>query len=287
LFDARPGQTLRDAVIVSNSGDASGSVRLYAVDATTGRTTGAVYVSQDAPRLGVGVWTSLGAHTLTLRPSETRTVQFAVRVPASAPPGQHLGGLVAENLKVSSTPAQRGRASFRINIRNLSIIALQVDLPGQVVERMTVTSVTPGPQQSFQTLLIAMRNTGNQLLKGSGQLVIHGKSGGPSKTVGFNIDTFVPGTAVSDPVALPGRALPTGSYAATVAVPQGHGRSARLATTFTISSAQLKQVFGSQPARPPGSGSSDSSVPLAALIAGGLALFAAGAGLSRVRRTGS
>lgn len=282
VFHARAGQTVSDTVIVSNSGDAPGRLRLYPVDATTGRTTGAVYLGHSAPRRDVGAWTSLGVSTVSLGPGQTRSVRFSVRVPLGAAPGQHLGGIVAENLKLTTNRRRHRGASFRISVRNLSIVAVQVDIPGTAVEKLTLTSVGAGPQQGFQTLLIGMRNSGNQLLKGSGQLVVRPASGGNGKSVSFPVDTFVPGTAISDPVGLPGRPLPAGTYDATVVVRYGHGRVARLSRTFTISSAQITEVFGAHPAKAPSGGGS--SISPVVLIGGGFAVFAAGAAVSRVRR---
>ncbi|HET6571946.1 MAG TPA: DUF916 domain-containing protein [Solirubrobacterales bacterium] len=273
VFDSRPGATVGAAVRVTNEGDRPGTVRLYGVDAVTGQTTGAVYRSRQEPRHDVGAWISMPVHQLSLAPGQSRVVSFRVRVPTPVRPGQHLGGIVAEKATLKKTDRRKaGRGSFQINIRNLSIIAVQVNLPGKQVEKLRLTSVKPGAAEGFQTLLIGMRNGGNQLVKGTGTMVVSGENDEQLKRAKFNLDTFVPQTAIAYPFAVPGQALPAGRYRAEVTVRYGHGHVARLTRWFTISDKQVEQVFGSS-SRGPGS---DGSSNLLLLLLGALAILLLG-----------
>lgn len=273
VFGSRPGATIDGAVRVANTGDRSGTVRLYGVDAVTGETTGAVYRSRDDPRRDVGSWLSMPVHQLRLRPSQRRVVHFRVRVPSRVRPGQHLGGIVAENAALQKTKRRkRGRGSFRIDIRNLSILAVQVNLPGPRVEKLALTSVRPGHAEGFQTLLIGMRNEGDRLLKGSGSMLVSGENGEALKRATFAVDTFVPRTSIAYPFAVPGEALPAGRYRAVVTIAYGHGHTTHLTRWFTISDKQIEQVFGSSSHRPAAAGSS-SILPL---VLAGLALLLLG-----------
>jgi hypothetical protein len=273
VFDSRPGATVGGAVRVANEGDRPGTVRLYGVDAVTGETTGAVYRSRQEPRRDVGAWISMPIHQLDLAPGQSRVVSFQVMVPSAVRPGQHLGGIVAENATLKKTSARKaGRGSFKINIRNLSILAVQVNLPGREAEKLRLTSVEPGPAEGFQTLLIGMRNEGNQLVKGTGTIVVSGENGERLKQAKFNVDTFVPRTAIGYPFAVPGQALAAGRYRAEVTVRYGHGQVARLSTWFTISDKQVEQVFGSSSQGPPSGGSSS----LLPLLLGALAILLLG-----------
>jgi hypothetical protein len=278
IFDSRPGANARGAIRVTNEGELSGAVKLYGVDAITGQTTGAVYRSRRQPRRDVGAWISMPNHELSLDPGESRVVSFEVRVPPGASDGQHLGGVVAENATLKTSSRKAGRGSFRIDIRNLSILAVQVDLPGRESEKLRLTSVEPGTAEGFQTLLIGMRNGGNQLVKGSGSIVISGENGEQLKQSKFNVDTFVPRTAVAYPFPVPGQALAAGRYRAAVTVRYGHGHVARLTRWFTISDKQVEQVFGSN-SQGPDAGGSSSILPLllaalAILLLGFLAAWA-------------
>ena len=287
VFDSRPGATVGGAVRVVNEGDKAGPVRLYGVDALTGETTGAVYRSRQDPRDDVGAWLTLPIHQLALAPGQSRVVPFRVEVPAGARPGHHLGGIVAENATLKTANRRRiGAGSFQIDVRNLSIVAVQVNLPGRRDEKLQLTSVEAGPAEGFQTLLIGMRNMGNRLLKGTGSLAISDESGKQLKSRTFNVDTFVPRTGVSYPFVVPDEALPDGRYRAAVAVRYGQGHVARLTTWFTISDEQIEQVFGSDPQGPAAGDSSSILLLLLAALAALLLGLAAWA-LLRRRRNGT
>ncbi|MBK5220625.1 MAG: DUF3892 domain-containing protein [Thermoleophilia bacterium] len=279
VFDSRPGATVRGTVRVANKGDRAGTVRLYGVDAVTGQTTGAVYLARHDPRRDVGAWISLPIHRLTLAPGQSRVVAFRVRVPAGAQPGQHLGGIVAENATLKTASHQKtGRGSFRIDLRTLAILAVQLNLPGPRIEKLQLRSVKPGPAEGFQTLLLGMRNDGNQLLKGSGLMTVTDENGQRLKRAKFNVDTFVPQTAIAYPFVVPGEALAAGRYRAEVKITYGQGHIARLTRWFTISDQQIEQVFGSN-SHGPASAGSTSILPLilaalALLLLGFLAAWA-------------
>lgn len=270
VFDSRPGAALSGAVRVANEGDRAGAVRLYGVDAVTGETTGAVYRARSARRRDVGAWISMPIRHLKLAPGQSRVVRFQAGVPIRVRPGHHLGGIVAENAALKKTPRRKaGRGSFRIDIRSLSILAVQVNLPGKRVEKLRLTGVQPGPAEGFQTLLLGMRNEGNQLLMGSGSVIVSDENGEELKRDNFNLDTFLPRTAVNYPFAVPGQALTAGRYHAAVAVKYGEGQVARLSAWFTISDQQLEQVFGSD-SQGPASSDSSSILPL---LLGALAIL--------------
>src|ERR1019366_2351502 len=55
VYPASAGSVLHGAVAVTNTGDQAGSVKLYTADATTGATSGTVYLTDIAPA-GVGTW---------------------------------------------------------------------------------------------------------------------------------------------------------------------------------------------------------------------------------------
>jgi WxL interacting protein linking bacterial and host surfaces len=145
IFDAQPGTTIQSKVRITNIGTASGSVALYGVDATTGQTSGVVYRSNTDPRTDVGAWVSVGTQRVTLAPKQDQILPFTITVPASVRPGQHVGGLVAEDLTVQTGSSSSG---MQVNIQHLSIVAVQVNLPGSQAERMEATGIQAGGQHN-------------------------------------------------------------------------------------------------------------------------------------------
>jgi hypothetical protein len=249
-------------------------VKLFAADATTGNTTGTVYLTDRAAK-HAGAWISLAKTTLTLKPGQHRTVPFTVRVPANATPGQWVGGVVAETSHQVSQPKSKKKASVRIKIRDLTIVAVQVNVPGPPVLGFTIGGVMTGGQRGFQQIVTHIANTGNVLVKPTGTVTVLNKQGAKLQVLTFKMDTFLPQTAIDYPLLLK-KALAPGDYSANVrlAIPGVSGAAARVVTahpSFSISKQDVKQVFTSAaPQTPPPTtaGSSSSSKPPWALIGG-------------------
>lgn len=277
IFDSKPGTLLKSNFRITNTGTARGSASLYPVDATTGQTSGAVYLNQSDPRKDVGAWISIGASQVTLNPGQSQVVSFQVVVPGTVRPGQHLGGIVAENLTESSSSQKN--SAIQIKVKNLTIIAVQVNLPGTSIEQLVGTGVQAGGQNGYQQLLLGLSNTGTVMLKPSGSLQVANAQGQIVKTISLKLDTFLPQTIINYPVAITGQALGAGDYQATLTLTYGHGQTLHYTTKFTITQQQLTQTFGNTASKtqaPPGFGSNGSGLPLWQLlliIGGGLSIL--------------
>jgi Bacterial protein of unknown function (DUF916) len=273
VLAGRPGATLHGDVRVLNVGDRTGSASLYAVDGTTGQTSGAVYRSRQEKRRDVGAWLRLSETSVTLAPGAMKSIPFTVRVPSNAYEGQHLGGIVAQaSARSSKTVRKTKRSSFQVKIQELSVVAVQVNLPGPRVTRMAINSLRPSAIPGHQDLQVGLSNAGNVLLKGSGSLTVVDGSGKRLRHQDFPLDTFVPHTHINLPIYTAGKALPVGSYKGTVVITYwGH----RLVRTFLfkITAADNKQAFGS-PATSTVASPTDNTL-LYALIGGGVLLLAA------------
>ena len=278
IFDSKPGVVINSQVRVTNTGTVKGSVALYPVDAATGQTSGAVYLNRDDPRKDVGSWMALGSSQLTLNPGQSQVLTFHVAIPRTIRPGQHLGGIVAENLTQSSS--SQSNSAIQIKVKNLTIIAVQVNLPGTPIEQMVASGVQAGGQNGYQQLLLGLSNTGNVMLKPSGSLQVANTQGQVLKNISLKLDTFLPQTAINYPVAITGQGLVAGDYQATLTLTYGHGQTLHYTTKFTITQQQITQTFGTNDGKtqaPPGiGGNSFGSMPLWQLIliaGGGLAIL--------------
>jgi hypothetical protein len=271
VLDARPGARLSGRVKVTNTGSA-GTVLLTGVDATTGATTGAVYRSRREPRVGVGRWVHVSTPKVAIGAGQAKLVPFQVTVPADANPGQHLGGIVAEALSPTFRhTTKRGKRSFTVKIKELSVVAVEVKLPGPVFQKMAITGIWTGTQAGRQTIDLGLANTGNVFLTGSGSLVVSAVGGRAVLRQSFKLDTFVPGTRIADPLVVAKRTLPAGQYRGTVRLTYGRGRRLVRTLRFSIGSGQLAHLASvNQPPAPP----SRPSSPLLLIVAGlGLVLL--------------
>ena len=275
VYSLAPGSVQQGAVIISNSGTAAGTVKLFTADATTGRTTGTVYLTDGKPK-HAGAWVSLSSTSLTLKPGQHQTVHFTVRVPAGAVPGQWVGGVVAETSRQVTGPQSKQKASVQIKIRDLTIVAVQVNVPGPPKIAFAIGGVKTGGQRGFQEVVTHIANTGNVLVKPTGTITVLNKQGAVLQVLTFKMDTFLPQTAIDYPVLLK-KALPPGDYSANIrlSIPGVSGAAAKVVTahpTFSISRQDVQQVFTSATpqAAPPGTSTGSSSNPPWILIAAGV-----------------
>ena len=274
VLDLKPGATLQSKARITNTGTASGSVALYPVDATTGQTSGVVYRSQTDPRTDVGGWMTVSASHVTLAPGKSQVVSFTVTVPTSARPGQHVGGLVAENLAVQGG----ADGNVQINIQHLSIVAVQVNLPGQQMQQLEATGIRAGGQQGYQILYLSLRNSGTQMLKPSGTLQVTDTKGRQLKQMKLTLDTVLPQTAIAYPVYVYGQALGPVHYRGVLSLAYGDPQRTLSRTfTFEITAAAVQQVFGNRaPNSAPPLSYGPGGMPLLLLVAGGAAALLLG-----------
>lgn len=244
VLDTAPGKVIQSSVLVSNTGESAGTARLYAVDATTGATSGAVYPNAGAAPREVGSWIHLDQSTVTLDPGQSRVISFTVTVPSTAQAGQHLGGIVAEDMDVRRP---QGNHSLQLNVVLRSVIAVQVNVPGPPVYKIAITGVSTGGSAGHQTLLIGLRNDGNRMVKPKGMLSVVDTQGHQVQHIPLSLDTFVPQTAIHYPVYVRKQALGAGKYQATIDLTYGPKQHVSATMPFTVTKADVSQVFSSQP----------------------------------------
>ena len=271
VYNLAPGATRPGAVIVSNTGNRAGIVKLYSADGTTGQTTGTVYLTDSKP-VHAGAWVKLAQPSVQLAPGEIKHVAFTVHVPTGSKPGQWVGGIVAETATSAKTKRSTRKAGVQIRIRNQTIIAVQVNVPGPLSAAFTIGGAKTGGQRGFQQVLVHFSNDGNMLQKPRGSVTIL-QGGKAIEHLPFKMDTFLPQTAIDYPVLLK-KALATGEYQTKVSLsyptPAGGRKTITASPTLKISDENVKQVFTSAaPQQPPGGvvADSGSSTPWA-LIAG-------------------
>lgn len=257
VFSARPRQTITGRFRIANTGTKPGVAYLYPVDGTTGATSGAVYLSRDAARRDVGGWLRLPIRRITLEPRQTKIVRFTVRVPKRVRSGDHLGGIVAENAEISGAPASGGGSGLNIRIRRLSIVAVQVNLPGPRLPKLEFDGVSVGAGAGYQILYLTLGNRGNVMVKSKLSVRITGPARHLAYARELELDTFVPKTGIAFPFYLlrrpplaPGRYQLTGLLAY-------EKRSTRFTAFFEISRSDVAAV-----ASPPATTTGESETPV-------------------------
>lgn len=293
VYSLAPGASVGGTVIVSNVGTKTGTVKLYASDATTGSTSGTVYRT-DSPARAAGTWIALAASSVTLAPGAHATVPFTVRVPAAAQPGQWVGGIVAESPETTAGRSTGDKGSLQIRVRDLTIVGVEVDVPGPGGLGFRIGGVHTGGSRGYQQLFVHVADTGELLSRPTGTVTLADGTGKVVQSLRYTMDTFLPRTEIDYPLLLH-TALGPGRYTAGVVLRarplHGGGGSVLVRATrpFAVTSREVKKVFSSAPptkgAAPAPAGGGSSWTTAAAAAGGALgALVLAGAAVLLVRR---
>ncbi|HET6263115.1 MAG TPA: DUF3324 domain-containing protein, partial [Chloroflexia bacterium] len=143
-----------------------------------------------------------------------KPIDFTVRVPQSAGPGQFLAGISAFVANVPPTAgADQGgtRLGASVTTQMRYVIGVQVDIEGAWTPSLKVDSVALVQQPSGPFIGISMKNDGNVFLKPGGTIVMTDTAGRRVLDQPIKMGTFVPGTGVVYPVRWSGE-LASGAY---------------------------------------------------------------------------
>jgi hypothetical protein len=171
-------------------------------------------------------------------------IGFTVKVPRRLRPGDHLGGIVAENARLTEGG---GESQLQIKIQHLTIAAVQVKLPGKGAHSFLIGGVKPRGGNGYQRVLVLLRNRGTVMEKPLLTLTLTDAGGQQVAQRTLKLDTFLPRTTIDYPVLLPGQALQPGSYRADVSLVFA-GKLNQRSVPLTVSASQYTQVFEGAPA---------------------------------------
>ena len=139
---------------------------------------------------------------MTLAPGAHKEVAFTVHVPAGTPPGEWVGGIVAETFHHVSSSQSSQKANVQIKIRDLTIVAVESNVPGPRVIHFTIGKVATGGRRGFQQMFVHIASNGNVLVKPTGRVSIFDSNNKLVQTLPFTMDTFLPRTAIDYPLLL-------------------------------------------------------------------------------------
>jgi hypothetical protein len=138
-YTLRPGATLRDKISISNLTSTPKTFAVYGTDAYNTTLDGgfALLLQRDTPK-DVGTWIRLGARRITIPASSRADVPFEMDVPPDATPGDHAGGLVAEDVV---PPAVAGPGTG-VEIQRRVAVRMYVRVQGPLTPGLRVTTLS-------------------------------------------------------------------------------------------------------------------------------------------------
>ena len=106
-------------------------------------------------------------------------------------------------------------------------------MPGDWTAALTIPSVTVQDRPSGRILDVHLRNDGDVFIHATGAITLTDTTGRPVFSKAMQVGTFVPGTDVVYPIALPKEAVP-GQYQASAALTYADGAVARYSGAVEI-----------------------------------------------------
>lgn len=211
IYNLKAGETLNDEVVVQNKGSEAVSLDIYPVDASANM-DGAFTLSKRGTTDGVGGWLKLASLNVTLAPRSKVTVPFTLKVPLSAAPGDHVGGIAVEPRVVSDVPVSGVRMVQRVGVR------FYIGVKGERREQITINKVAIERAADGDFLRYEVVNSGNVNVALSGAISIGSVLGSKEISLG-NLGEVLAGKTVVARLKLPG--LSPFAYSLNLAIEYG------------------------------------------------------------------
>jgi hypothetical protein len=271
-----PGGSARDAIVVSNVGSSTITLRLGTSDGVTAANSGSAFGPLATPCAGVGCWVTGLPKTVTVRPHSAEGVPFLVAVPAGTAPRQYLAGITAapatapKPVKVNST-GRTGTGTQVVIVERVSVgVAVTVGPLARLDTKVDITGVTAGWIETLVRLSVNVRNAGQRFTKGTGTMTC--QLAGITRTYPVEMDTVLPaGTAA---LQVNGIGLHAGSWPCTVRLKDSGGHTDSWAGTVIVpaeAAAATKRIAENAYVVPPRAGIPGWAIVL--MVLGGLILF--------------
>lgn len=209
IIDAKAGGTRREAVVVTNSSAHPVDLAVSAVDGLTGVTSGVVYANAGVAVTQAGAWVTPAVKAVRVAPRSTLRVHFAVKIPDSAQPGDHLAGLALQALQ----PSKSGH-KFSVKVIMRTVIGIELKVPGAAAPRIQLSSVAlaPLPGTQVPSAVVTLQDVGRRLCQPRLTVAIKGQ--GAAHRATQTLGTILPGDKIAFPFKWPG-SLSHGRYAVT------------------------------------------------------------------------
>lgn len=218
-YAVEPGQTVQDAVVVSNRSGVDLTLAVYGADASTTTSGDLDLLPAAEASTGLGTWLTPAAGTVTVPAGGSVEVPFTLAVPADARPGDHAGGVVTSVVQAASADGATVSVDRRLALRVHARVA------GRLAPAVTVSDVrvvhhgSPDPlATSSATVTYTLTNTGNARVVPTEAVTLAGPGGVAAVTAGEGVlPEVLPGSSLERTVEVAG-VRPLGRLSADVAV---------------------------------------------------------------------
>jgi hypothetical protein len=170
-YELPPGHAILDRVVVLNGSSGTESFVVYPEDATAvlGATGFGFQQNGQIHNTAVGKWVTIGQTRFSVPPGKEVVVPFQLSVPSNGSPGDHVGGIIVQQVQGAGTPTSKEgvnlvlRFGVPIYLRVVGPVR-----PSMAVQNLTVfhsSPLIPGVGASPKVAVrLTLVNTGNVIL---------------------------------------------------------------------------------------------------------------------------
>lgn len=240
---ADPGQLYHFSINVTNIAPSEKTFVLHVRDIKGLDDNGLPVFSQDGGATGyeLSSWVELPPGAVTLQAHESRQIPFAIRVPVSASPGAHFGGVFLEE---QATKLDSSGAAIGISVGTIIDLKIAGDVieDAQLREFSTDKLVYGEPSVTFNA---RVSNHGNVLVRPHGVIEVRGASGAKvgTLTVNDNAAPVFPGSDRSYAAQWNGEGFAFGRYQAVVSLVYGDDARKTISGTVSFWVLPLKPIL--------------------------------------------
>lgn len=194
----------------TNTGDRTANITLFAADGLTGTTSGVVYGDIAEPTRRAGSWITPDTGSFTLEPRTERRINFSIRVPAGTAAGDHIGGIVLQQVNPKST------GQVAQIVRN--VVPIHVEVPTSSTRSLEIrdAKLNTLPGTKLPAVDVSLRNTGRLMCRPTLAVTLKGPSENNVR-VSRQLDALLPTDRITFPLPWPSP-LASGSYLVKVSV---------------------------------------------------------------------
>lgn len=164
----QPGDTLELNALLVNWNLHPLTLRVYTTNAGNSPNGGFLAGGESDFRSGSTTWIDLSNQEITLSPEERVVIPFYVSVPEGTAPGQYISAIVAETAEAMPIPGEEV-----IEHRIRYAISVSILVPGERVAAFELGE----PVVEGNHFYIPMTNTGNYLVRPTGEIVLTDQTG--------------------------------------------------------------------------------------------------------------
>ena len=231
IYTLKPSEVKEAKVDVVNQSDQSVEVKIYPVDAVTTKDGAFAPQSEDREKIDVGAWINMPVSELSLKPNETKAVNFTIKVPENAEVGDHMGAIIVQGKEVAE--ARKGTA-MRVVSRVGARIYLTV--AGEMIKELELENFSYKIEEGQVVFYLTLTNKGNIRISPKGEIEIKDKSGKVVDKIKITEREVFP----KDTIVLPTKWEKTmaGKFTALTTVDYGGEKPLTKELSFEVESAQ-------------------------------------------------